>query len=215
MTTIEFFHDAVCGWCYLLSPRLRKVAAKYPVKIVHRTFVLQHNEQEMIARFGSLSSAKQEILQHWKQCQRYSENPELIDIERMRAAPFNYPTGYLAALYAKAIEQLGGQQAHWDFFDAVQRAHLYEARNIADAQVLNDIAKAQGFVYAELLTNLYSQGIKQAVIKDKIRAEDFGIRTIPSLVIDGKKVVSQTLSLDQLEQLIATHAVGQHAEEKL
>ncbi|MFC3096167.1 DsbA family protein [Alteromonas sediminis] len=215
MTTIEFFHDAVCGWCYLLSPRLRKIAEKYPVRIVHRTFVLQHNEQEMIARFGSLSNAKQEILQHWKQCQLFSENPELINVERMRIAPFDYPTGYLAALYAKAIEQLCGQQAHWDFFDAVQRAHLYEARNIADAQVLNEIAKAQGFVNAELFTKLCSPCIKQAVMKDKLRAKDFGIHTIPSLVVNGKKVVSQTLSLAQLEQLISTNETDQYAEEKL
>jgi len=215
VTTIEFFHDAVCGWCYLLSPRLRKIAAKYPVKIVHRAFVLQRDEQDMIARFGSMAQAKREILQHWEQCQRFAEHPKLINIEGMREAPFDYPTGYLAALYAKAAEQIGGQQAHWDFFDAVQCAHLYEARNIADVQVLDEIAKAQSFEYAELLAILYSPEIKQAVLKDNLRSDSFGIRSIPSIVINGVRVVSQTLSLDQLEQLVATHVDSELLEEKL
>lgn len=205
MITVEFFHDAVCGWCYLLSPRLRKLAAKYPLEIVHRSFVLQRDEQEMIARFGSLTQAKHEILQHWEQCQRYAEQPDLINIERMRAADFNYPSGYLAALYAKAIEQLWGQQAHWDFFDATQRAHLYRAENIADVQVLDNITRAQGHNYPELLSVLDSSSVKQAVLDDNRRAEEFGIRSIPSLLIDGTRVVSQNLSLSQLDELIRTH----------
>ena len=215
MTTIEFFHDAVCGWCYLLSPRLRNIAAKYPVKVAHRTFMLQRNRREMIERFGSLSQAKKEILQHWAQCQRYAEQPELINIERMQEAKFEYPSGYLAALYAKAIEQLRGQQGHWDFFDAVQRAHLYEAQNISDAQVLNQIAKAQGVSHLDLIATLYSPEVKQAIINDKFRAANFGIQTIPSLVINGKNVISQTLSQEQLEQLICTQIANQKEEEEI
>lgn len=217
MTTIEFFHDAVCGWCYLLSPRLRIIAAKYPVKIVHRAFVLQRDESDMIARFGSLQQAKQEILQHWEQCQQYAEQPELINIERMRAASFDYPTGYLAARYAKAFEQHCGQKAHWQFFDAVQRAHLYEAQNIAEPQVLNgianSIANAHGIAYLSILDSVVSNDVIKAVTDDNLRAEAFGIRTIPSLLINGKKTVSQTLSLEQLELLVQSNIHPQFAEE--
>ncbi len=212
MINIEFFHDAVCGWCYLLSPRLRQIAEKYPVKIVHRAFVLQRNESEMIARFGSMKQAKQEILQHWQTCQRYAEHPELINIEGMRDASFNYPTGYLAAVYAKAIEQLGGQEAHWDFFDAVQRAHLCESRNIADADVLNAIAIAHGFSYAQVKAAVDSPDVKLAVLNDKRRAVEFGISSIPSLIINGSQLVSQTLTAAQLEQLISSLMSSPHQE---
>lgn len=204
MIKIEFFHDSVCGWCYLLSPRLRQIAEKYPVKIVHRAFVLQRNESEMIERFGSMKKAKHEIMQHWLTCQRYAENPELINIEGMRAAPFDYPTGYLAAVYAKAIEQLGGQEAHWDFFDAAQRAHLYDSRNIADADVLNSIALAKGFSYAQMKEAVESPEVELAMLSDKRRAVEFGISSIPSLIIDGSQLVSQTLTTAQLEQLISS-----------
>ncbi|GEA08249.1 thioredoxin [Alteromonas sp. KUL42] len=219
MTTIEFFHDAVCGWCYLLSPRLRIIAAKYPVKIVHRAFVLQYNESDMITRFGSLRQAKQEILQHWAQCQQYAEQPELINIEGMRAASFDYPTGYLAALYAKAIEQHCGQMAHWHFFDAVQRAHLYEAQNIADPQVLNAItntlACTYDIPYASIIASVHSSKVIKAVTNDNLRAEAFGIRTIPSLLINGRKSVSQTLSLEQLESLVISSLSANLVEDEL
>ncbi|EOX4315594.1 DsbA family protein [Vibrio cholerae] len=65
---IEFFHDAVCGWCYVLSPRLRKLAKQQNIQIVQRCFVLQRSDEEMVERFGSLAQAKSEILNHWIAC---------------------------------------------------------------------------------------------------------------------------------------------------
>lgn len=105
---IEFFHDAVCGWCYVLSPRLRKLAKQQNIQIVQRCFVLQRSDEEMIERFGSLAQAKSEILNHWIACQQAADDKTLFNIEGMRAQPFNYPSGYLAAVGAKAAERLAG-----------------------------------------------------------------------------------------------------------
>lgn len=201
MTAVEFFHDAVCGWCYLLSPRLREIASRYNVKIIHRAYVLQRNEEEMVRRFGSLEQAKSEILEHWKHCQFYAEDPSRINIEGMRRADFHYPSGWNAALAAKAAEALGGQIGHWNFFDSVQTAHLKYNRNIADRKVLLDIAESIGFNKAQFEGAMTLQSTSEAVNEDNVRARSFGVQSIPALLINGKRLISQTLTTEQLEEL--------------
>lgn len=215
MIQIEFFHDAVCGWCYNLSPRLRNIAARYPVTIVQRAFVLQRNEQEMISRFGSLAGAKQQILQHWQSCKLAADDPDSINIEGMQAATFHYPHGYLAALYAKAVEHVAGQAAHWDFFDAVQRAHLYHNHNIADAAVLDAILQRLALPLASIQAWLHTDANISALEQDLARAVHFGVKTIPTLLLNGKTLVSQSLSLGQLEQLIESQLSGVFTEPTL
>lgn len=202
MIQIEFFHDAVCGWCYVLSPRLRKIAAKYPVNVIHRAFVLQRNDEEMVARFGSLELAKQEILQHWQSCKSFADEPESINIEGMRKADFNYPNGYLAALYAKAVERIAGQDAHWDFFDAVQKVHLYDNQNIADKAVLGAVVQKLELPLDQIDAILHSADNVNALEVDRARAADFDIKSIPTLLINGRNLISQSLSLTQLEHLV-------------
>ncbi|MDN4502425.1 DsbA family protein [Alteromonadaceae bacterium BrNp21-10] len=203
MTKIEFFHDAVCGWCYLLSPRLRRIATKYQIEIEHRSFVLQRTRAEMVARFGSMESAKTEILNHWQQCKEQSETPEKINIQGMRRAQFEYPSGLNAALAAKAVEAIAGHQAHWDFFDAVQNTHLQLNQNIADINVLLALAEGLGISTTTLFELMFSQRIQDAVSADNVRARQFHIRSIPSLLINGTQVVSQTLTEPMLEKLFS------------
>ncbi|OKY25025.1 DsbA family protein [Thalassotalea sp. PP2-459] len=202
MLQIEFFHDAVCGWCYVLSPRLRRIVENFPVKIKHRAFVLQRNESEMIKRFGSMSNAKHEILGHWQSCKKYADNPNGFNIEGMRQAKFDYPSGYLAAKYAKAIESIFGQNAHWDFFDAVQTAHLYHNKNIANASILNAIVDNINLPQEEIASTVKLKKIDRLVEFDNERASQFFIKSIPSIIINGKSVVSEVLSQEQLEALV-------------
>ncbi|MEW9799637.1 DsbA family oxidoreductase [Alteromonas sp. CYL-A6] len=213
MIQIEFFHDAVCGWCYVLSPRLRKIAAKYPVKVIHRAFVLQRNDEEMVARFGSLELAKQEILQHWQSCKSFADEPESINIEGMRSAGFNYPNGYLAALYGKAVEHIAGQDAHWDFFDAVQKVHLYHNQNIAETAVLDVVVQKLGLPLESIHAILHSADNANALEADRARAAYFDIKSIPTLLINGRNLISQSLSLAQLEHLVVTELTSAIKEE--
>ncbi|MBY4677133.1 DsbA family oxidoreductase [Marinobacterium arenosum] len=198
MLTVEFFHDAVCGWCYLQSPRLRQVSEYYNIQVIHRSFVLQKNEQEMIARFGSLPNAKHEILSHWEVCREHAENPIRFNIEGMRQAAFAYPSGYLAALGSKAAEFMAGQQGHWDFFDAIQTAHLHENLNIGDHEVAVEVARKIGLDEMEFERLIEGSAVKKAVENDLDRARSLSISTIPSLYIGNCLLVSKTLTVDQL-----------------
>ncbi|WP_445399781.1 DsbA family oxidoreductase [Zobellella sp. An-6] len=199
--TIEFFHDAVCGWCYVLSPRLRKLVERADVEVKQRCFVLQRNDKEMVQRFGSLAAAKSEILKHWVACQQKADDPTRFNIEGMRARPFSYPSGYLAALGAKAAELLGNSDTHWDYFDEIQRLHLKVNDNIGDREVIIAAAGNIGLDTEAFAKALDSDEVRQAVETDLKRARDFDLRSIPSLIINGEHVVSDTLTNEQIERL--------------
>jgi hypothetical protein len=66
-----------------------KHMAEFDLDIRHRTFVLQASRAEMAARWGGPEQARDTILGHWSVCRQVSDQPELVDIDAMRAAPFD------------------------------------------------------------------------------------------------------------------------------
>ena len=210
---VEFFHDAVCGWCYVLSPRLRNFLEKFDVEIEQKCFVLQRNDQEMINNFGSLAEAKDEILKHWKSCQMSADDPSTINISGMREKSFSYPSGFLAALGAKAAELMGGSDTHWDYFDQIQHLHLKVNENIGDRDIVIFAAEKIGLNKEKFIQLLDSEKVKNEVNKDIERSKNLGIRTIPSLVINREKVISQTLSNEELESLFKSYMTPDNSEQ--
>lgn len=190
--TIDFFHDVVCCWCFNISSRMRNLAAEFDLDIRHRTFVLQANRAEMPARWGAPEQARDIILGHWSKCRDVSDRPELIDIEAMQAAPFDYPHGMMAALGCKAAERLGVQAAHWEMFDRLQLAHLGEARNIADPDTVLQVARDLGFEAAAFADAFDDPAILRAVEADRQRARTLQVRSIPTLIVceNGTRLVN-------------------------
>jgi len=181
--TVDFFHDVVCGWCFNISPRLRVLAAEFDIHVRHRTFVLQESREQMIAVFGSMDQAKETILGHWAACRAASDTPELFNIEDMRAASFEYPYGLPAALFCKAAERLAGQEAHWDMFDGIQKAHIVEAHNVADMDVLLDIAADQGFDRDRVRRAVFDPGTRSAVVADRQLARRMQVTSVPTVIV--------------------------------
>ncbi|MFW2542942.1 DsbA family oxidoreductase [Primorskyibacter sp. 2E107] len=179
--TLDFFHDAVCAWCFNLSPRLRTLAREHDLDIRHHTFVLQASPAEMAARWGSAAKARETILAHWSQCRAASDRPTFINIDGMRRAAFDYPHGMLAALACKAAETVGGQAGHWDMFDRLQHAHITKARNIADRAVILALAASLGYDQTAFNTLLDDTRIARAVDADRQRARQLNIRSVPTL----------------------------------
>ncbi|MPQ94142.1 DsbA family protein [Thioclava sp. JE_KL1] len=192
--TVDFFHDVVCCWCFNISSRMHSLASEFDLDIRHRTFVLQADRAEMAARWGSPEAARETILGHWTVCREVSDRPELVDIEAMRAADFDYPHGMTAALGCKAAEALGGQDGHWEMFDRLQRAHLSEARNIADPVIVRDVARSLGFEAAAFAEAFDDPATAEAVEADRQRARALQVRSIPALIVreTGARLVNGT-----------------------
>ncbi|MBD3827959.1 MULTISPECIES: DsbA family protein [Stenotrophomonas] len=198
---VEFFHDVVCGWCFVLAPRLARVAAELDIQVRHRSFVLQDSRTEMIRVFGSMADAKRIILTHWEECAAQEDIPR-IDVDGMRATSFDYPSGWQGALACQAAALLGGNTAHGTMFDAIQWAHLHQHRNIGDVEVLLDIAEALGHARGRFAGYMRGPVAHERVQSDRARARDLGIRSIPT-VIGADALRLQTLPLPQLRQALA------------
>ena len=144
MIRVEFFHDVLCGWCYALSPRVRRLVEEHPdVVVEHRCFALAPTPDAIVAIFGSKEAGKAEIPEHWRAANR-NDDQHRIRAGLMATRPFDYPWSMPGLKACKAAEVQGGHAAHGDMFDRVQRAHLTECRNIADFDVLRECAKDVG-----------------------------------------------------------------------
>lgn len=199
---LDFFHDVVCGWCYVMSPRLRQVARELGLRVRQRSFVLQASRAEMVARFGSMEQAKQTILGHWEACAQHDDT-QRIDIEGMRRESFEYPSGLAGALACQAAQMLEGDEAHWNLFDAIQHAHMSAHRNIGDAEVLLDIATHTGFERNAFARCMESAEALNLVRQDLALAQHLGLRSIPSVIAQGLPTL-QTLPLDLLRERLRT-----------
>ena len=181
--TVDFFHDTVCCWCFNISSRMRGLAEEFDLDMRHRTFVLQASRAEMAARWGTPEQARETILGHWQACREVSDRPMLVDIDAMRAAPFDYPHGMTAALGCKAAERIGGQAAHWDMFDHLQRAHLSEARNIADPKTILAVARDLGLEGDAFRAAFDDPTTARAVDADRQKARALQVRAVPTLIV--------------------------------
>ncbi|TLP44211.1 disulfide bond formation protein DsbA [Cohaesibacter sp. CAU 1516] len=181
--TIDFFHDVVCCWCFNISSRMRSLAAEFDLTVQHKTFVLQASRAEMAQRWGSPEKARETILGHWSVCRNVSDQPDQVDIEAMRSAPFDYPHGMTAALGCKAAERLGGQTAHWDMFDRLQRAHLSEARNIADPDTVIQAARTLELDIPAFIGQLEDPSTLKAVEADRQQARRLQVQSVPTLIV--------------------------------
>ncbi len=181
--TLDFFHDVVCGWCFNLSPRLRALRTEFDLDIHHRTFVLQDSPSAMAIRFGSMANAKTTILGHWEACRAASDTPEAFNIEGMRRAPFDYPYGLPGALACKAAERMGGLESHWNMFDAIQRAHIREVRNIADQGVLAEIAEETGISADAFQNHIADPETLRMVEHDRTMARRLQVASVPTVIV--------------------------------
>ena len=174
MTTIEYFCNPYCSMCFLLSPQIRRSLQEHNARIIQRAFI------------------KNRDFKTWtKKESAYSLSDEEID----------YSKGYMVALYAKAIERIKGQEAHWDFYDAVQNAFLCESKNISDARLLNQIAWSLGVDHLELIATLYLSELRESIRSDMERADDFRIRSTPAVIIDGRYVIDSFSTSQHLKTL--------------
>ena len=199
---IEFFHDVLCAWCFALSPRLRKIVNDFPnVEVIHRSFALAPTQNSIAEMFGSKEIGKSEILKHWQAANR-NDDDHRICTDDMACKTFDYPYSMPGLKACKAAELQGGQPAHWDMFDRIQKAHLTEAKNIADFDVLLDCAIDLGIDKDQFVKDYHSEEVIQAIESDSLRARLAGVYAVPSLIVNEEKLLSGAQSYNTLKNFV-------------
>ncbi len=195
---LEFYHDPLCAWCYVLSPRVRRLAEEFEVlQVVQRGFALAPNADAISQIFGDKVTGKKEILNHW-QAANEQDDRQRMRPQLMADRDFDYPWSMPALLACEAARELGGNAGYWDYFDRVQYLHLTACRNIADQQDLAECATEIGLDPVELLRLARADHTLAAVQQDMARARAFGLRGVPALVLEGQLVAQGAIGWQQL-----------------
>ena len=200
--TVEFFHDVICSFCFPMSYRMRQIEKLMPeVEIVHRSFALVKEDYDFDLMFGSRQEAKNEILSHWEQA---NQNDDLhrFNISGMRQADFLFPGSMKGLIACKAAFFVGGNAAYWDVFDALQNALFVQNIDIGEQDIIDDVVRKTNIDFENW--KLYYEDVKTkgAVENELLLAKQYGINSVPCLIINGKRHVSGALKLPQIIEAI-------------
>ena len=207
MIKIEFFHDVICSFCFPMSARMRKISEKYNnVEIIHRSFALGWEEENFIRMFGSREAVKPEVLGHWAQANQ-NDDDHRFDIEGMETQDFNFPISKPGLLAAKAAGLLGGQEAYWEVFDALQEALFVENKNIEDPQVIEEVIQGTDVDLEKWKEQVQQPETEEAVLADLKQAENYSVYSAPTLIINGKYRISGAQPLERIEQALEKAAI--------
>lgn len=200
--TIEFFHDVICSFCYPMSYRMRLLQKEIPgLTIVHRSFALAMEPEDLAAMFGSREAAKKEILHHWATA---NQNDDLhrFNIEGMQRQSFPFPTSKKPLLACKAAGLAGGQEEYWAVFDALQRALFTENLDIGNPGVLAETVRQTPVNFARWQALFAAPETLLAVEEDLALAQSYGITSVPSLVVNGNYRISGAQPLPTLQKAL-------------
>lgn len=200
---IEFFHDAICSFCFPMSARMRKIAKKYNnVEINHRSFALGWEAEDFIRSFGSREAVKPEVLGHWAHANQVDDEHR-FNIEGMRKTDFNFPISQPGLKAAKAAGIIGGDNMYWDVFDRIQNKLFVENKNIEDIAVLEEAVKETSISFAAWKEQFESDETEKAVLEDLQLVRAYGVRSAPTLVINQKYAISGAQSQEAIEKVLA------------
>ncbi len=203
MIRIEFFHDVICSFCFPMSARMRRIAQRHrDIEVVHRSFALGWDPEDFIRSFGSREAVKPVVLEHWHQA-NLNDDEHRFNIEGMRRTDFSFPLSRPGLNAAKAAGMIAGESMYWDVFDRIQHKLFVENRNIEDPLVLEEAVKETSICLADWKRQLEKTETERAVLADLQLAREYGVHSVPALVIDRKYYVSGALPEEDIEQVLA------------
>ena len=202
---IEFVHDVICSFCFPMSHRMRKIDEKYPkVEVTHRSFALGWGAEQFESMFGSHEAVKPEVMGHWEQANQ-NDDLKRFNIDGMKDQDFLFPTSKNALIAAKAAGIVGGQNAYWEVFDALQYALFTENQDVSDITVIDSVVNKTTLNFTDWKSQFENQETEKEVLKDLDFVRQNGINSVPALIIEDKYLISgaqpQSVIEDTIEEI--------------
>lgn len=181
------YHDVLCCWSFLAAGRLKRVKQQAGDRIwmEGRVFPTAPGAEDYVQRFGSPDRAKAEILKDWGAAAR-EPGGDRINAALMASRPFPYPASLPILAGVKAAERQGGILAQDTYFEHAQEAHLIQCRNVAEREVLMDLAQDLALDLGQFEADLVSGACDRAVIAEGEAARAWGIESTPTVLFDDR-----------------------------
>jgi predicted DsbA family dithiol-disulfide isomerase len=185
---IQVWSDVICPWCYIGKRRLEEALAGFDgdAQVIFRAYQLDPSpvpqglpiKEALAAKFGGSERADQ----MFGQVTAVAAGAGLtLDFDRAIAAN-TFDAHRLVAWAA-------GQDRQLSMVDALQRAHFTEGVDIGSHAALAGVAGSIGLDVSAALAYLDTSDGTDAVRADIAVANELGISSVPTFVIDGKYAI--------------------------
>jgi predicted DsbA family dithiol-disulfide isomerase len=185
---IQVWSDVICPWCYIGKRRLEEALAGFDgdAQVIFRAYQLDPSpvpqglpiKEALAAKFGGSERADQ----MFGQVTAVAAGAGLtLDFDRAIAAN-TFDAHRLVAWAA-------GQDRQLSMVDALQRAHFTEGVDIGSHAALAGVAGSIGLDVSAALAYLDTTDGTDAVRADIAVANELGISSVPTFVIDGKYAI--------------------------
>lgn len=193
---IDVWSDVVCPWCYIGKRRLEKALADFAhadqVEITWHAYELDPGAPAVATERSSDMLAR-----------KYGGGPAAIQQMQDRVEAAAAEEGLLYRLgetmhvntadahrLLHLAHEVGGNELQGAFKEALLAAYFLKARNVADHQVLQDIAAEVGLPADRVAAVLGGSEYADAVQADIAQAQAYGANGVPFFVFDSKYGIS-------------------------
>lgn len=187
----DVWSDFVCPWCFLLSLNLEKLQQTHDVRVVWRSFELRPKDGPPIPA-DYLDYIENVGRPRFEATARAQYGIEIM------SGPFDIDSRP-ALMGAKYAEKQGLGEA---YHKAMFRAYWLEAKNIENLAVLKSVAESVGLDGQEFLAAVEANEVDLAVSLDIRRAQQFGINSVPSMIVENTYLVSGAQPYDVLVEIV-------------
>jgi predicted DsbA family dithiol-disulfide isomerase len=202
MIEIKFFHDVLCPFCFMTNIRLKNVLKDFKgeVRLKHKAFMMISSLDDLKAIAPTEEDAREVFKNEFSILKRYMKD---YDPEKpISKGKIGYVWSLPPLMACKAAEFQRGDDGHWEYFTKAQEKFFLEGENVADDQVLIEIAEEIGLDVERFKRDFKSKEAKLAVIEDEAEAKAMGIRGVPALVINDKWLIRGLQTEDYLRKVI-------------
>ncbi len=205
--TIDFVSDVACPWCAVglggLLAAMERVAGEADVELHFRPFELnpdmpkggQNTIERLMAKYGY---SREQVQANRKVI---SERAAAVGM-RMRMEDDNRSFNTFDAHRLLHWAGLQGQAGQTALKKRLLEAYHYENHDTSDAQVLARAAADAGLDEAQAREVLASGRYADEVRKEEADWRDRGITSVPSVILNGKYLVSGGQPADVFEQAL-------------
>jgi len=177
--TIHIFFDYVCPWCYVTELALERLAERYPIALIPKSFPLW---AEGLSHLPPEENDALRLRTHAADAHAITAAREWLGVEGMSLGPWGVATldAHTGAKFAAARGRLREYQ------QTLFRAQFHRELRLDSRQTLSLLAAEAGLPPDDFLSALDSDEYRRAVLIDQAQAVQLGVTGVPALVIGNR-----------------------------